>query len=190
MGERKVAGKAQDYGYDQSLMGRLYTHLTEQVQQNVIKDLPVLQLTMQYRMHPDICLFPSNYIYGRALKTDKETEANRCSSKWPFQSYLLFDVRDGQEERESDSFANIQEVKLVIELMKLIKQKKKQMDFHHIGIITPYNAQKRRILRELNKTFGENRASEVDTVDGFQGREKDCIIVTCVRANSTHGSIG
>ncbi|XP_077163124.1 putative helicase senataxin isoform X2 [Paroedura picta] len=185
-----ISVKAQDYRYDQSLMGRLCQNLEEQVQQRQIEALPVLQLTMQYRMHPDICLFPSNYIYGRTLKTDRQTEETRCSSKWPFQSYLLFDVRDGQEQRESDSFANPQEVKLVIELMKLMKQKNKQIGFHQIGIITPYNAQKRRILKELDKTFGDNRAVAVDTVDGFQGREKECIIVTCVRANSTQGSIG
>lgn len=50
------------------------------------------------------------------------------------------------------SFANPQEVKLVIEIMKLIKQKKKQS-----GIITPYNAQKKRILKELEKAFGATR---------------------------------
>lgn len=63
--------KAQDYGYDQSLMARLHKHLEEQVQQNVIGKLPVVQLTVQYRMHPDICLFPSNYVYGKTLKTDR-----------------------------------------------------------------------------------------------------------------------
>ncbi|XP_065428321.1 probable helicase senataxin isoform X3 [Chrysemys picta bellii] len=130
-----ISMKAQEYGYDQSLMARLHKHLEEQMQQCVIGKLPVVQLTIQYRMHPDICLFPSNYIYGRTLKTDRATEENRCSSDWLFQPYLVFDVADGHEKRD-------------------------------------------------------NEAGEVDTVDGFQGRQKDCIIVTCVRANSTQGSIG
>lgn len=63
--------KAQQYGYDQSLMARLQRHLEEQVQRNMLHSLPVVQLTVQYRMHPDICLFPSNYVYGRTLKTAK-----------------------------------------------------------------------------------------------------------------------
>ncbi|KAH0615389.1 hypothetical protein JD844_004574 [Phrynosoma platyrhinos] len=182
--------KAQNYGYDQSLMDRLCRHLQEQVQENVMGRLPVLQLTTQYRMHPEICLFPSKYIYGQALKTDRQTAENRFSVEWPFQPYLLFDVLDGKEERDSDSYANPQEVRLVIELMKLIKEKRRDIGYRHIGIITPYSAQKRRIREQLDTEFGENSASEVDTVDGFQGREKDCIIVTCVRANSTQGSIG
>ncbi|XP_074871141.1 putative helicase senataxin isoform X2 [Carettochelys insculpta] len=154
-----ISMKAQEYGYDQSMMARLHKHLEEQVQQNVIGKLPVVQLTVQYRMHPDICLFPSNYIYGGTLKTDS-------------------------------SFANPQEVKLVMEIMKLIKEKKNDIGFRHIGIITPYSAQKKMIQQELDREFGKNRVGEVDTVDGFQGRQKDCIIVTCVRANSTQGSIG
>ncbi|KAG6938431.1 senataxin [Chelydra serpentina] len=185
-----ISMKAQEYGYDQSLMARLHKHLEEQVQQNVIGKLPVLQLTVQYRMHPDICLFPSNYIYGRTLKTDRATEENRCSSDWLFQPYLVFDVADGHEKRNNDSFANPQEVKLVMEIMKLIKEKKSDIGFRHIGIITPYSAQKKIIQQELDREFGRSRAGEVDTVDGFQGRQKDCIIVTCVRANSTQGSIG
>uniref|UniRef100_A0A8D0LAZ5 Senataxin n=1 Tax=Sphenodon punctatus TaxID=8508 RepID=A0A8D0LAZ5_SPHPU len=180
-----ISMKAQDYGYDQSLMARLHKHLEELVQQNAIGKLPVVQLTVQYRMHPDICLFPSNYIYGRTLKTNRETEEKRCSTDWPFQPYLVFDVGDGQERRDNDSFANPQEVKLVMEIMKLIKEKKKDIAFRNIGIITPYSAQKRRIQQELDREIGE-----VDTVDGFQGRQKDCIIVTCVRANSAQGSIG
>ncbi|XP_061867383.1 probable helicase senataxin isoform X3 [Colius striatus] len=180
--------KAQEYGYDQSLMARLHKHLEDQVQKNVLRSLPVVQLTVQYRMHPDICFFPSNYVYGRTLKTDKAIEENRCSSEWPFQPYLIFDVGDGCEERDNDSFSNPQEVKLVLELMRTIKEKRKDLGFRRIGIITPYNAQKKRIQEQLDRVFRSSSSpGEVDTVDAFQGREKDCIIVTCVRANSTIG---
>ncbi|OPJ67742.1 putative helicase senataxin [Patagioenas fasciata monilis] len=182
--------KAQDYGYDQSLMARLHQHLEQQVQNNILRNLPVVQLTVQYRMHPDICLFPSSYVYGRTLKTDKATEENRCSSEWPFQPYLIFDVGDGREERDNDSFSNPQEVKLVMELIRTIKEKRKDLGLRRIGIITPYSAQKKKIQEQLDRVYRNDSPGEVDTVDAFQGREKDCIIVTCVRANSTKGSIG
>ncbi|NWV78115.1 SETX helicase, partial [Dasyornis broadbenti] len=177
--------KAQQYGYDQSLMARLQRHLEEQVQRNVLRSLPVVQLTVQYRMHPDICLFPSNYVYGRTLKTAKAIEENRCSSEWPFQPYLIFDVADGREERDNDSYSNPQEVKLVMELIRTIKEKRKDLGIRRIGIITPYSAQKKKIQEQLDSVFRNNSPGEVDTVDAFQGREKDCIIVSCVRANSS-----
>ncbi|KAM6431442.1 putative helicase senataxin [Liasis olivaceus] len=182
--------KAQDYRYDQSLLGRLCRHLREQDQENAFGKCPVFQLKIQYRMHPEICLFPSKYIYEGVLITDRKIAEDRFSLEWHFQPYLLFDVLDSREERENDSYFNPQEVKLLTELMKVIKGTKKDISCHQIGIVTPYNAQKRRIQKQLDKEFGENSAGEVDTVDGFQGREKDCIIVTCVRANSSQGSIG
>ncbi|XP_064249969.1 probable helicase senataxin [Passer domesticus] len=180
--------KAQQYGYDQSLMARLQRHLEEQVQRNMLHSLPVVQLTVQYRMHPDICLFPSNYVYGRTLKTAKSIEENRCSSEWPFQPYLIFDVADGREERDNDSYSNPREVKLVMELIRTIKEKRKDLGLRRIGIITPYSAQKKKIQEQLDSAFKNNSPGEVDTVDAFQGREKDCIIVSCVRANSSEGS--
>ncbi|XP_066419114.1 probable helicase senataxin [Molothrus aeneus] len=180
--------KAQQYGYDQSLMARLQKHLEEQVQRNMLHSLPVVQLTVQYRMHPDICLFPSNYVYGRTLKTAKAIEENRCSSEWPFQPYLIFDVADGREERDNDSYSNPREVKLVMELIRTIKEKRKDLGLRRIGIITPYSAQKKKIQEQLDSAFKNNSPGEVDTVDAFQGREKDCIIVSCVRANSSEGS--
>ncbi|NXQ36192.1 SETX helicase, partial [Alaudala cheleensis] len=179
--------KAQQYGYDQSLMARLQRHLEEQVQRNMLHSLPVVQLTVQYRMHPDICLFPSNYVYGRTLKTARAIEENRCSSEWPFQPYLIFDVADGREERDNDSYSNPREVKLVMELIKTIKEKRKDLGLRRIGIITPYSAQKKKIQEQLDSVFKNNSPGEVDTVDAFQGREKDCIIVSCVRANSSEG---
>ncbi|XP_007942395.1 probable helicase senataxin [Orycteropus afer afer] len=185
-----ISMKALEYGYDQSMMARFYKLLEENVEHNVIGRLPVLQLTVQYRMHPDICLFPSNYVYNRNLKTNRLTETNRCSSDWPFQPYLVFDVGDGSERRDNDSYVNVQEIKLVMEIIKLIKDKRKDVTFRNIGIITHYKAQKRMIQKDLDKEFDRKGLAEVDTVDAFQGRQKDCIIVTCVRANAMQGSIG
>ncbi|NXP21285.1 SETX helicase, partial [Scytalopus superciliaris] len=181
--------KAQQYGYDQSLMARLQRHLEEQVQRNVLRSLPVVQLTVQYRMHPDICLFPSSYVYGKTLKTAKAIEENRCSSDWPFQPYLIFDVADGREDRDNDSYSNPREVRLVMELIRTIKEKRKDLGLRRIGIITPYSAQKKKIQDQLDSVFRNNSPGEVDTVDAFQGREKDCIIVSCVRANSPEGFV-
>ncbi|XP_041530067.1 probable helicase senataxin isoform X2 [Microtus oregoni] len=185
-----ISMKAQEYGYDQSMMARFCKLLEDYVKQNKIGRLPVLQLTVQYRMHPDICLFPSNYVYNKNLKTNSATESVRCSSEWPFQPYLVFDVEDGSERRDNDSYINVQEIKLVMEIIKLIKEKRKDISFRNIGIITHYKAQKTMIQKDLEKEFDKKGPAEVDTVDAFQGRQKDCIIVTCVRASSEQGSIG
>ncbi|XP_027278891.1 probable helicase senataxin isoform X2 [Cricetulus griseus] len=185
-----ISMKAQEYGYDQSMMARFCKLLEENVEQNMIGRLPILQLTIQYRMHPDICLFPSNYVYNKNLKTNRMTETIRCSSEWPFQPYLVFDVGDGSERRDNDSYINVQEIKLVMEIIKLIKDKRKDISSRNIGIITHYKAQKTMIQKDLEKEFDKKGPAEVDTVDAFQGRQKDCIIVTCVRASAVQGSIG
>ncbi|XP_058861511.1 probable helicase senataxin [Acipenser ruthenus] len=182
-----ISQKAREKRYDQSLMARLWKCLHRETKQNPGIQTPINFLSTQYRMHPDICEFPSKYIYKRALKTDGDTAEKRCGTSWPFQPYRLFDVTDGYETKAGESFHNDQEVKLVMQLIKLIVEKQKG----RVGVITHYSAQKQRIKdcinREGSKLF---QFVEVDTVDGFQGREKDCIIVSCVRASNTQGSIG
>ncbi|KAI7796065.1 putative helicase senataxin [Triplophysa rosa] len=179
-----VSLKAKELGYDQSLMARLYKSL----HQSNPQPSPVFLLSMQYRMHPDICEFPSKYIYNNTLKNDCETAQKRCSFSWPFKPYRVFDVTDGRENKERDSFFNLKEVKLVVMLLKLLGEKQSV----RVGVITHYNAQKQKILEALREPGSENKhlQVEVDTVDGFQGREMDCIIVSCVRASSEMGSIG
>lgn len=58
--------KAKEFGYDQSLMARLCKNLHPSNPQLS----PILLLSVQYRMHPDICEFPSKYIYNSALQND------------------------------------------------------------------------------------------------------------------------
>uniref|UniRef100_A0A8C1ZGD8 Senataxin n=1 Tax=Cyprinus carpio TaxID=7962 RepID=A0A8C1ZGD8_CYPCA len=207
-----VSQKAKEFGFDQSLMARLCKSLCELNPQLS----PILLLSVQYRMHPDICEFPSKYIYNSALKDDWqgqcrqydqeqttmteselrslrgpcvcETAQKRCSLSWPFKPYKVFDVTDGIEKKERDSFSNHKEVKLVLLLLKLLGEKQSV----RVGVITPYNAQKQRILEAIRGSGIDNKQLqvEVNTVDGFQGKEMDCIIVSCVRASSETGSIG
>ncbi|KAI4892650.1 hypothetical protein NFI96_025055 [Prochilodus magdalenae] len=180
-----VSLKAKDLGYDQSLMARLWKSL----HQTNPGTSPSIFLSVQYRMHPNICEFPSKYIYNKHLKNDCETAQKRCSFNWPFEPYRVFDVTDGRESKEKDSFSNLKEVKLVVMLLKLIGEKL----MGRVGVITPYNAQKQRILEAVRKeSVGDSKFPpvDVDTVDGFQGREMDCVIVSCVRASSEKGNIG
>ncbi|XP_052444287.1 probable helicase senataxin isoform X1 [Carassius gibelio] len=210
-----VSQKAKEFGFDQSLMARLCKSLYMSNPQLS----PIVLLGVQYRMHPDICEFPSKYIYNSALKDDWqgqcrqydqeqttmtkselrllrslrgpcvcETAQKRCSLSWPFKPYKVFDVTDGIEKKERDSFSNHKEVKLVLLLLKLLGEKQSV----RVGVITPYNAQKQRILEAIRGSGIDNKhlQVEVNTVDGFQGREMDCIIVSCVRASSETGSIG
>lgn len=60
-----------------------------------------------------------------------------------------------------------------------------------IGILTPYDAQKARIRFALNDAFDKalSYQIDVDSVDGFQGKEKDLIIFSAVRSNP-RGEIG
>ena len=51
-----------------------------------------------------------------------------------------------------------------------------------MGIIVFYKAQRKLLTRLFRERFGVNNGVEISTVDGFQGREKDIIILSCVRA--------
>jgi regulator of nonsense transcripts 1 len=55
-----------------------------------------------------------------------------------------------------------------------------------IGIVTPYAGQVRAIRDNLTESL---QGVEVRTVDGYQGREKDVIIFSCVRSNKD-GNVG
>lgn len=60
-----------------------------------------------------------------------------------------------------------------------------------IGILTPYDSQKYHLKTKINSTFPSDVCNglEIDSVDGFQGKEKDLIIFSAVRSNSD-GTVG
>ena len=89
---------------------------------------------------------------------------------------------DEQAEKGSESRCNQAEAELVLKKIDALLAAKVSPDT--IGVITPYAGQAR-LIRSLCETAGV----EIDTVDGFQGREKEVIIISCVRSNR-QGEIG
>ncbi|WRC96328.1 hypothetical protein E5K84_04060 [Helicobacter pylori] len=89
---------------------------------------------------------------------------------------------EGEHQLEKTSSYNKDQVQKIIELLEQINRALNQ-----IGIITPYNAQKRRLRSEVEK-YGFKNFDElkIDTVDAFQGEEADIIIYSTVK---TYGNL-
>lgn len=155
-------------------------------------------LDMQYRMHPSISEFPARYFYFGKLKDAASVQETRLSSvlvkrlKLPSDSVrsMFCDVNDGIEEKNKSagdrdqngtSILNQQEAETVGRLVECLCRLDTAIDEHHITVISPYSAQ----VRLLSQLLGNReRSVEVCTVDGFQGRESNIIIFSCVRSNA------
>ncbi|MCQ2889334.1 C-terminal helicase domain-containing protein [Helicobacter pylori] len=93
---------------------------------------------------------------------------------------------EGEHQLEKTSSYNKDQVQKIIELLEQIDRAINQRKIRKtIGIITPYNAQKRRLRSEKCgfKNFDELK---IDTVDAFQGEEADIIIYSTVK---TYGNL-
>lgn len=155
-------------------------------------------LRVQYRMHPFLRDFPSKRFYGGML-TDgpsiMERVAKVCPNvyKFPcFQPFLLYDVTNSSEEDMNGSKYNRVEAQFCIDLCHTMFQMSADVRKNNwsVGFVSPYKEQVRVLRREISRSSIPGSVSiEVNTVDGFQGREKDVIIFSCVRA-SKRGGIG
>lgn len=107
-------------------------------------------------------------------------------------------LRSGSKNNDNDdtesgstsfsSISNIEEANLVIHLLHLIakeaQKKRRRLEDVSIGIITPYQEQLKLVSNMVADSHTlANFDVELNTVDAFQGREKDIIIITCVRSN-------
>eukprot|EP00931_Biecheleriopsis_adriatica_P115853 TRINITY_DN91605_c0_g1_i1.p1 TRINITY_DN91605_c0_g1~~TRINITY_DN91605_c0_g1_i1.p1 ORF type:complete len:823 (+),score=205.26 TRINITY_DN91605_c0_g1_i1:203-2671(+) len=176
-------------GLGTSLFERLHSHGVE----------PFL-LDVQYRMHPAIAAYPSVASYQRKLRSGVAGSKRKAPQgiAWPVpEAPITFLPVDGKEESEGTSWTNSTEVEAVEALLSSALAWN-DIQPTEIGIITPYAAQARLIRRRLGCPPPGKRAAsgavgaalvEVSSVDGFQGREKDLIIVSTVRANTT-GKVG
>ncbi|KAI0563200.1 endonuclease [Gracilaria domingensis] len=165
-------------------------------------------LDTQYRMHPDISRFPSSHFYSGSLHNGiRSADRPAPAILYKTASFLLAQGRSvfcnidsGTEESVSSSlrlekentgtsFMNKAEAQAVVKIVSLITQRNETekegqwnvSEEFEIGIISPYEGQVR-LLHDLLATNGDSKM-KISTVDGFQGQEKDVIIVSTVRSN-------
>ena len=173
----------------------------------------VTLLTIQYRMNREIMAFPSRWFYHGRLQAAPEA-ADRLVS--PIDTPLAWVDTSGFSGKSGDSgdsgnsgdsgysekrtrtgsISNAQEARLVIRTLRdyieMVSPQKIESERIDFGIITPYRGQARLIRRLLKMQHYFRRLRRfitVGTVDGFQGQERDVIVISLVRQNA-EGDIG
>ena len=154
-------------------------------------------LKVQYRMHQSIMNFSSSHFYQQKLIADASVEnhlltdfAGVDDSELTRQPIEFIDSAGAgwHEELEPEGLSrlNRQEAHLIVaKAQQLIEAGMMPQD---IAIIAPYAAQVRYLRDQLNQ-LPRCLGIEVDTVDGFQGREKEAVLISTVRSNES-GEIG
>ena len=175
-------------GLERTLMQKVATNKPETVS----------LLKIQYRMHEDIMRFSSHWFYQDELKAAPEvSHRGILTYDTPV---VWFDTADCdfEEDQLSESLSRInkQEAALLVEQLQIYIEKitkervlDESIDF---GLISPYKSQVQYIrgLIKRNAFFKPFRKLiTVHTVDGFQGQERDVIMISLVRAND-QGNIG
>lgn len=170
---------AQEYDFGRSLFERFFIHFGKYDSRS-----PIAMLTDQYRMHPEICHFPSKQFYDSRLKT-----ARVSSGSYPLKPYILFEIRHGAQKSSSTSLENEVEASLIRNI--LVSVLTKAPENSSVGVITPYKGQKRLLTNRIASLQSKRQIRvEVNTCDGFQGQEKDIIVLSCVRTFDMGNSIG
>jgi len=163
--------RAQELDYQQSLFSRLISRLASQPGPS-----PVLRLETQYRMNPEIADWPARYFYGGKLSNGAPVRETGLS---PVQLISVV----GDMRREDGSSYNKTEERIALAAVDVVRDLNRDLN---IGVITFYARQKQNIAQELNKRRLQG-VVVVNTVDGYQGSERDVIIISCVRSGTSIG---
>ena len=179
-----------------ALKGGLGKTLMERIVEN--KPETVTLLKMQYRMNEQIMKFSSEWFYNGMVES-APTVSHRGILDYDTPMMWIDTAEcDGKEEFVGENFGRINraEAELTLQtlqqyLEKIGKQRILEESID-VGIISPYRAQVQLLRKELRKRefFRPYRhLLTVNTVDGFQGQERDIILISLVRSNDG-GDIG
>ena len=188
----------------EALKGGLGQTLMERIANT--KPEVVTLLRMQYRMHEDIMRFSSDWFYHNLMEAAPEVKHRSILDldlpmTW-IDTGTLVEKNEGaerpKEEFVGESFGRINKTEAELTLLSLqayfeLIGKQRILDERlDVGIISPYRAQVqylRQLIRkrEFFKPFRTHISA--NTVDGFQGQERDIIVISLVRSND-EGQIG
>lgn len=171
--------------------------LDRTLMQQIVREKPecVTLLTTQYRMNKEIMGFSSHFFYGGRLLAAPEV-ADRLLSPmdtpltWIDTSLLEFSERQGLR---TPTLSNAEEARLLVKVLReyieMIGMSRLIDDSTSFGIISPYRGQVRLLRRMIRSQRFLNplrRNISTHTIDGFQGQERDVIIISMVRDNQDH----
>ena len=150
-------------------------------------------LDVQYRMNDQIMRFSSQQFYNDRLKAHPTVQHHLLSdlpnvddNEWTREAITFIDSAganwDEEPEPQGRSRTNPQEAKLILRYAERLVAA--GLPPRQIAVIAPYAGQVR--LMRLANSIDD---LEIDTIDGFQGREKEAVIISMVRSNSI-GEIG
>lgn len=174
-----ISSEAAADGFAISLMERLV---------NLYGETITKQLIVQYRMHEDIMKYSSKCFYGGSLLADDTVSGHLLTDLVdpPHSQLLISPVTfvdtagaswEEEQEIDGESRFNTEEAKWIIQQVRELCAS--GIEPKDVAIIAPYAAQVRRLRQDC-----PFKAVEIDTVDGFQGREKEAILISLVRSNS------
>lgn len=174
-----LSTKAAREGFTTSLLERLVTRFG---------DAATTRLDVQYRMHSDIMRFSSEQFYDGTLLADESVAEHLLhdlplieTSELTLEAVTFIDTAgagwDEELEPDGESKRNPEEGALVLKKVRQLQPL--GLSTRDIAVIAPYAAQ----VRWLRDQWGMDDL-EIDTVDGFQGREKEAVVISCVRSNS------
>ncbi|SCV00280.1 LAMI_0G04016g1_1 [Lachancea mirantina] len=172
--------KAADAGLRQSLFERLIS----------LGHTPI-RLEVQYRMNPHLSEFPSNMFYEGSLQngvTIEQRTIAKSTFPWPIHDVpMMFWSNYGREEISGNGTSYLNRIEAMNCERVITRLFRDGVNPEQIGVITPYEGQRAYIVQymQMNGSLDKELYMnvEVASVDAFQGREKDYIILSCVRAN-------
>ena len=180
----------------EALKGGLGRTLMERIATN--KPEVVTLLRIQYRMHEDIMRFSSDWFYHNQMVAAPQVQHRSILDLDLPITWIDTSEYEGKEEFVGESFGRINKTEAMLTLLslqayfELIGKERILSERLDVGIISPYRAQVQYLRSQIRKRefFKPFRTLiSVNTVDGFQGQERDIIVISLVRAND-EGQIG